>query len=165
MAAQTKEQLLAVTEKEFAKLDTLLDELDAKMAVTKRQESTSIKDVVGHRAHWIMLFLGWYKDGMAGREVYFPAKGYKWNQLKDYNKQLRAEQSKLSWTDAKKQLRANHKKLVKFINKHKNSELYSAPMQGANNDWTPGRWAEAAGPSHYRSACKYIRQCLRDEQK
>jgi len=35
-------------------------------------------------------------------------------------------------------------------------------MQGANNDWTTGRWAEAAGPSHYRSAAKFIRQCSRE---
>lgn len=161
MAAKNKDELLAVTEKEFLKLSTLLEEIGSKQAVKKREENTSVKDVVGHRAHWIQLFLGWYKDGLAGKEVFFPAKGYKWNQLKEYNKNLRAEQASLSWVDVNKKLKSNHKKLVKFIDKHTNSELYGGPMKGANNDWTPGRWAEAAGPSHYRSASKFVRQCLK----
>jgi hypothetical protein len=30
--------------------------------------------------------------------------------------------------------------------------------------WTTGRYAEAAGPSHYRSAAKFIRKCLREAE-
>lgn len=162
MAAKNKDELLAITEKEFSKLSVLLDEISAKTANMKREENTSVKDVVGHRAHWIELFLGWYKDGLADKEVFFPAKGYKWNQLKDYNKNLRTRQMSLSWTDARKALHSNHKKLINFINAHSNSDLYSGPMKGANNNWTPGRWAEAAGPSHCRSASKYVRQCMKE---
>jgi len=161
MAAQNKDELLAITAKEFTKLNTLINDISDKEANLKRDENTSLKDIVAHRAHWIALFLGWYKEGQAGKEVFFPAKGYKWNQLKEYNKALRTKQAKLSWIDAKKQLRSNHKKLVKFIDSHSNKELYGGPMKGAKNDWTTGRWAEAAGPSHYRSASKYLRQCLR----
>lgn len=38
-------------------------------------------------------------------------------------------------------------------------------MTGANNDWAPGRWAVAAGPSHYRSAAKFVRQCTKSDRK
>ncbi len=162
IAAASKQELLDVTAKEFAKLDALIDELSAAEAKRKHEDDTSIKDVIGHRAHWITLFLGWYRDGQAGKEVHFPAKGYKWNQLKEYNRQLRARQARLSWTDARKQLRSNHKKLLKFIEGHTDKALYGGPMRGARNDWTPGRFAEAAGPSHYRSAVKFIRKCLRE---
>jgi hypothetical protein len=163
MAATNKRELITATEKEFSKLVTLLDEIDEKIAIEKRDQNTSLKDVIGHRAHWIELFLGWYKDGVAGKEVFFPAKGYKWNQLKVYNQQLRSQQAGLSWNDAKKKLRSNHKKLLGFMNFHSNRKLYGAPMKGANNHWTPGRWAEAAGPSHYRSASKFARQCLKSD--
>ena len=162
IAAASKQELLDVTVKEFAKLDALIDELTAAEAKRKRDDDTSIKDVIGHRAHWIALFLGWYRDGQAGKEVYFPAKGYKWNQLKEYNRRLRSQQSKLSWTAAKKLLRGNHGKLLKFIDAHSDKALYGGPMKGAKNAWTPGRYAEAAGPSHYRSAVKFIRKCLRE---
>jgi hypothetical protein len=163
MAAKSKEELLAVTLKEFTKLNRVLDGLSEDAALRKRDDDTSLKDVVGHRAHWISLFMGWYADGLAGKDVYFPAEGYKWNQLKDYNRQLRGQQEQLGWADARALLQANHLKLVAFMEGHAESELYGGPMKGANNAWTPGRWAEAAGPSHYRSAAKYARQCVRED--
>ncbi len=161
-AATSKEDLIAVTDKEYAKLQKLLSEIQDDLALQKDEDDTSIKDVIGHRAHWIELFLGWYADGQAGKEVFFPAKGYKWNELKKYNANLRAQQANLSWSDAKALLQNNHKKLREFMVSHSDQQLYGGPMKGANNDWTPGRWAEAAGPSHYRSAAKYIRARLRE---
>lgn len=163
MPATTKTELLDVTLKEYAKLQKLVVDLPAEPALQKREEDTSIKDVIGHRAHWIDLFLGWYTDGQAGKTVFFPAKDYKWNELKSYNANLRDTQKDLSWDDAKELLDKNHKKLLAFINNHTQEQLYGGPMQGANNAWTPGRWAEAAGPSHFRSAGKFIRAALRSD--
>jgi len=161
MPAKTRDELLAATRQEYGKLDALIAGLSDAEAVARYQDDTSIKDVIAHRAHWIGLFLGWHADGMAGREVFFPAPGYNWNQLKAYNAKLREAQSHLSWTEAMSLLSENHARLLRFIASHDNAELYGGPMQGARNDWTPGRWAEAAGPSHYRSASKYIRQSLK----
>ena len=161
MAATTKRDLLKLAEKEFAKLDALLNEIPDALKLQKDEEDTSPKDIVGHRAHWIDLFSGWYKDGKAGHKVYFPAKGYKWNQLKSYNSALRDAQSGMSWQDARSVLKANHASLLTLIENLPEDELYGGPMKGANNDWTVGRWAEASGPSHYRSATKYLRKRLK----
>jgi hypothetical protein len=161
MAATTRNELLAISLKEYLKLEALIADLPESQAILKDDEDTSIKDVIGHRAHWIDLFLGWYEDGQAGKEVFFPAPGYKWNQLKAYNAELREAQAGLSWDAARDLLSINHARLVAFVTGHDDAELYGGPMKGANNDWTPGRWAEAAGPSHYRSAAKYIRQTLK----
>ncbi|MCG8509815.1 MAG: ClbS/DfsB family four-helix bundle protein [Rhodospirillales bacterium] len=162
MPATDKSGLKAVTEKEYGKLVTLLAKVEDDVALQKDDEDTSIKDVIAHRAHWIDLFLGWYFDGLAGKTVHFPAEGYKWNELKRYNADLRASQAGLSWDDARTMLSANHKKLLSLIESLTEGQLYGGPMQGANNHWTVGRWAEAAGPSHFRSAAKYIRGRLRD---
>ena len=159
-AATNKNDLLAVTEKEFAKLQKLIAEIDEKTALTLVDEAT-IKDTIGHRAHWITLFLGWYNDGQAGKQVHFPAEGYKWNDLKRYNADLREKQSNLSWEDVKALLANKAEELHNWMQARSDEELYGGPMKGANNDWTPGRWSEAAGPSHYRSAAKYLRQVLR----
>lgn len=140
-----------------------MSSLSGAQANKDQGDDTSIKDVIGHRAHWISLFLGWYKDGQAGKEVFFPAKGYKWSELKQYNKQLRADQESLTWEDVVLLLHKNHKKLVRFMADRTNAELYNKPMKGASNVWTTGRWAEAAGPSHYRSASKFIRACLKNK--
>ncbi len=162
LPAASRDQLLEVTEREFDKLDRIVEGLEEGTATDKDKDDTSIKDIVAHRAHWIDLFLGWYRDGLAGKEVYFPAKGYKWNDLKRYNADLRRTQPQLTWTDARNQLAAAHGRLVRFIEGHSETDLYGGPMAGARNQWTPGRWAEAAGPSHYRSATKYIRARLRE---
>ena len=161
MAATNRSELLEITRKEFVKLEKLIVSIDRKAGLLKDEDSTSIKDVVAHRAHWISLFFGWYADGLAGTTVYFPAKGYKWNDLKSYNAELRKQQSGLGWDDALKMLQNDYEKLIEFIESKSDKELYTAPMKGANNHWTPGRWAEAAGASHFRSAAKYIRARLR----
>ncbi len=164
MAATNRTALLEISGKEYGKLASLLEQVGEDLALVKDAEETSIKDVVGHRAHWIALFLGWYADGQAGKKVFFPAEGYKWNELKRYNAALRAEQAGLGWQAACRLLAVNHAKLTGFIEGHSDADLYGEPMKGANNLWTPGRWAEAAGPSHYRSAAKYIRKRLKDQR-
>lgn len=159
-AATDKSALLAVTQKDFAKLDKLIETIPDDVAMTKLDEDTSIKDTIGHRAYWIGLFLGWYEDGIAGREVHIPAKGYKWNQLKELNASVRAEQSDLGWQTAKGLLRSNHARLIGRIEGLSDDDLYGHPMTG-NDKWTAGRFAEASGASHYRSAAKFIRSGLR----
>jgi len=159
-AATNKTELLAVAEKEFNKLQKLIAQIDENLAM-QTVDGASIKDTIGHRAHWMMLFIGWYTDGQAGKKVYFPAEGYKWSDLKQYNADLRDKQSELSWTDTTELLEKNKNKLFEWINEHSDEELYSGPMKGANNNWTPGRWAEAAGPSHFRSAAKFARAVLK----
>jgi len=162
MPAKTKKELLALTAKEFEKLQKVLDDMPAILRLKKDADETSPKDIIGHRAHWIQLFLGWYHDGKAGRDVFFPAKGYKWNELKRYNAELRQKQADLSWQSAGSLLETSHAELLALLESLADEDLYGGPMKGANNDWTTGRWAEAAGPSHYRSAIKYLRQRIRD---
>lgn len=158
-AATCKIELRAKTVQDFAKLETLLDRVSAKAQVAPdaNADGTTLKDIVGHRAYWITLFLGWYDDGQHGKDVSLPAAGYKWNDLKRFNADLRATQSDLSWDAARQMLRENHALLLDFIDTHNDADLYSGQMKGGNNHWPAGRWAEAAGPSHYRSAAKYIR--------
>lgn len=161
-AATTKADLLAVASKEYDKLERLIGDVPPAVADAKDADDTSIRDVVAHRAHWIELFLGWWSDGQAGSEVHFPAPGYKWSELKRYNADLRVRQANLGWDDARALLQKNHAALMEFLEAQNENALYGGPMKGARNAWTTGRWAEAAGPSHYRSAAKYIRARLKE---
>jgi len=164
MAATNKKDLGDISQKEYKKLQTLLTEIDTAAALKKRDDDTSIKDVIAHRAHWIDLFWGWYTDGLTGKSVCFPAEGYKWNELKRYNADLKKRQSDLDWPSAIEMLHENYIKLTDLIDNLSEQDLYGGPMKGARNAWTPGRWAEAAGPSHFRSASKYIRSCLKSDR-
>ena len=157
MPATTQKALLEITQKEFSKLETLLHDVTEDEALRKSQDDISIKDIIAHRAHWLELFFGWYQDGQDGLDVNFPAPGYKWNELTRYNADLRARLAHQTWQEACGTLRDAHTRLVDFISAHSDSTLYGGPMKGGKNHWTTGRWAEASGPSHYRSASKYIR--------
>lgn len=160
-AATTKADLIAVCEKDFAKLRETLDEVSPDLAIRPFEDGVTIKDTVGHRAHWIDLFLGWWADGQAGRTVHMPAEGYGWNELKPYNAKLRVDQADLTWSDARAMLDDRHAALMALLNTVDDAALYGGPMIGGNGKWTAGRYAEASGASHYRSARKFIRACLR----
>lgn len=157
MPAKSKADLLAVTQAQYSKLKALIDLVGPHQAMIPDEDGITLKDIVAHRAHWIDLFLGWYHDGQKGRTPYFPAKGFKWNDLKRYNADLRAAQKHLDWDAACAMLAKNAEALLGLIESLDDAALYSGQMKGASSKWTVGRWAEAAGGSHYRSAAKYIR--------
>src|SRR6056297_3644710 len=114
-AATTRADLIAVTEKDYAKLERLIAGIPAAQAMRKRAEETSIKDVIAHRAHWIDLFLGWHAQGRTGAAVAIPAPGCKWNDLKRYNADLRAAQAGIGWDAARAMLQDAHDRLTGFI--------------------------------------------------
>jgi hypothetical protein len=162
-AATDKTTLLTRLDTDYAKLEALLDTVPETRALAADPEGdpATIKDIVGHRAAWIDLFLGWYADGQAGKDVALPAPGYKWSDLKRFNADLRARQADMGWDAARKLLADNHHRLRAFLGSMEDAALYGGPMKGGRNAWTTGRWAEAAGPSHYRSAARTIRARLR----
>ncbi|WP_421726567.1 ClbS/DfsB family four-helix bundle protein [Bauldia sp.] len=162
MAATSKADLLALSEKEFAKLQAALDGIDADLAATPHpDDDITIKDTVLHRVHWIGLFLGWYRDGVAGKTVETPAPGIKWNQLKAYNAKVREETRDVAWPEARKCLEKAHRDLMACLKDIDEKTLYGTGIYDWTNKWTVGRWAESSGPSHYRSATKYIREIVR----
>lgn len=162
MPAQSKDELRAVTEKEFVKLTKLLDSLAEGEADCPTSDAVSIKQVIGHRAHWLGLFFHWYEDGLAGHDVQTPAPGYKWNQLKPYNAKVYEAAAARSWTSVRADLEARHADLIAFIDGVEDTVLYATHIFPWTNDWTLGRWAESAGPSHYRSAAKFVRKAKRE---
>lgn len=160
-AATNKSDLIAVCEKDFAKLQDTLETVPEAVAATPFDGGASIKDTVCHRAEWIAMYLTWWNDGQAGRTVHMPAEGYRWNQLVPLNEAIRKAHAGLSWAQARALLEERHAALMAHIAKASEAELYGGPMIGGNGKWAAGRFAEASGASHYRSARTYIRKCLR----
>jgi hypothetical protein len=165
-AATSKSELLDVFDKELAKLRKTLDEIDEQKAdLSAPDDPTKIKGIIAHRTHWIGMFHRWYEDGVSGREVFVPAKGYKWNQLKEYNARLYAEADRKAWDELLSDFDAACSKLRTLIEALDESELYGAGAHSWTGKWTLGRYAEALGPSHFRSAASYIRKTLRTEKQ
>ncbi len=163
-AATTRVELLSVTKREFAKLSRTLDTVSEAVALQQFEDGLTVKDIIGHRAHWITLYFTWVQDGRAGRDVHTPAPGYKWNELKVFNAALRRKQASLGWIDVREALLTQHNRLMAFFEAETDDSLYTPHLHPWMNDWTLGRWGEAAGASHYRSATKFTRACLKASQ-
>lgn len=162
-AATNKVDLLAVFDKDLAKLSKTLDSVDeARSMLSAPDDTTTIRGVIAHRIHWMEMFHGWYDDGVAGHEVHVPAKGYKWNQLKAYNAPIYKKGDETGWEDLLKGFDAACDKLRGFIEARDDLELYAVGVHPWTGKWTLGRFAEASGPSHFRSANTYIRKALRN---
>lgn len=162
-AATNKTDLLAAFDKDYAKLMTTLCDVDEDTAVlATKDDPTTIKGILAHRIHWMGLFFGWYEAGKAGETVHVPAKGYKWNQLKDYNRPIYHAGNDRSWTGLLADFEAAVARLRAFLDAHSDAELYTVGRYDWTGKWGVGRWAESAGPAHFRSANTYIRKVLRE---
>ena len=159
-AATCKAELLAVFDKELAKLNTLLDGVDEAQAAWA-EDGVSIKAVIGHRSHWMDLFWSWYDKGVAGQPVETPAPGYKWNQLKAYNAPIYSAADAQDWSKLLAQFVETSRRFRERLDRLADDELYTQGLFAWTNDWTLGRWAESAAPSHFRSAAKSIRKIIR----
>lgn len=158
-AATTRAALLAATVDEWSKLQALLACFDEASAHDADAEDTSAIRIVGHRAAWINLYFAWCKAAAAGDPLDMPAPGFKWSQLEALNAQIHRAQKNWTWDKAVATLEAAHVRLMDDINGATENELYGKPL-APGLKWTRGRYAEAAGSSHYRSARKVLRKIL-----
>ena len=156
-AATTKTALLEVHDTEWRKLSALLETVPAALAEAKDTDETSVKDILTHRAHWIGLYFQWLDEG---EEAQMPDHGVKWNGLKPYNAGLRERYVGVPFAEARETLAREATRLRDWVAAQDDDTLYGGPMPGGTG-WTPGRYAEAAGPSHFRSAAKYVRARLK----
>ncbi|ABD53680.1 ClbS/DfsB family four-helix bundle protein [Jannaschia sp. CCS1] len=156
-AATNREDLLRVTDKEWETLASLIKDMPEDVAMAPGGEEPNVRDILVHRAHWIGLFFQWLDEGDAAQ---MPDHGVKWNQLKVYNAALRARSSDVTWAEAQARLIEGKDRLRAWIDRSDDATLYGGPMAGGTG-WTRGRYAEAAGSSHFRSAARYIRSVKR----
>lgn len=159
-AATTKSDLCATTEKGWRKLSRLLTAFDAESAMQADADGISAIRIVGHRAAWIEFYFTWCKAAAAKVAPVMPAPGFKWNQLEALNARIFDGQQGWTWEEAVTTLEAAHARLMDDLEGATEGALYGAPLS-PELKWTRGRYAEAAGASHYRSAAKTLRKRLR----
>ncbi|MEL6913172.1 MAG: ClbS/DfsB family four-helix bundle protein [Pseudomonadota bacterium] len=159
-AATNKDDLLSATHAEYRKLLALVERFDAKRAKVSDASGYSAQRIVGHRAAWIDLFFGWCRDADAGITPRMPKAGYLWRNTPELSDEIWAEQRQMTWREIVALLDKKHAAFVEFLEGQDDDALYAKPMSPGLK-WTRGRYAEAVGPAHYRSAAKYMRGLLR----
>jgi len=159
-AAVSKAEFLAVFDRERAKLERLLESVDETRSRLS-DDGVSIKAVIGHRIHWMDLFWSWYDAGVKGAPVQTPAPGFKWNQLKAYNAPIYAAAETEPWSTLASRFSQTADRFRTRFDALSEEDAYGPSAYAWTNDWTVGRWAESAAPSHFRSAAKVVRKILK----
>ena len=162
MKYKSREELIELSQSEWQRMWAKLDELD-EAQLTRRSKAApgkpawSIKDGMAHVHAWYRLTLGWIATGVDGNPD-LPAKGFRWNQTRELNKQLHEEFVDVSLASVRRRLKLSHGRLMKCVEAMTENEL----LQSGEFVWT-GKLPLTSyiGPNtvgHYRWLQKKIKR-------
>ncbi len=124
----------------------------------------TIKDLFAHLTAWEQLFLGWHRQGLAGREPARPAEGYSWRQTPELNRAIWREHRRETWRQVRRRFARSHGQIVALAEGLTERQL----LEPGHFSWT-GKLPLASylGPnssSHYRTAAKILTRWLREQR-
>jgi hypothetical protein len=157
--AKNKQQLLEWGEKEFENLILVLDELTQEQLIDSTVfGNRTVKDMIAHLYAWHLLFLRWYKEGMAGRKPEKPAPDYSWKETPQLNEELFQKYKDVSWQEISAKFKESHNEIMALIERHGNSDLEEKKQYAWTGSTSMASYLAAATTSHYRWATSLIRK-------
>lgn len=158
---KSKQELIESSQKNFKKLNDLIDSFSVKEQKTDFPEGTlnrNIRDVLAHVHHWNVMTLGWYEVGMKGEKPDMPAKGYTWKTLPDLNRNIFEKYQKTGLEKARVLLEDSFNGLQKIIQQHTDEELFEKKRYKWTGSTSLGSYLVSAASSHYEWAFKLIKK-------
>ena len=158
---KTKDELLELSQKNFAKLNELVDSYSSEEQVAEFPEGTmnrNIRDVLAHLHHWHLMMLEWYEIGMKGDKPDMPAKGYTWKTVPELNREIQEKYRTVELEKVRKDLNHSYEQLQKIIERHTNEELFEKKRYKWTGTTSLGSYLISATSSHYDWAYKLIKQ-------
>lgn len=158
---KTKAELLSQSAQGFEDLKAYIDGLEeiAKNAVfPKGTMNRNIRDVLAHLHHWHLLFLEWYRVGMAGGKPEMPASGYSWKTTPALNLMIWESCQSASLSDIQALLEQSHNQVHAIIEDHSEEELFEKKKYKWTGATSLGAYLVSATSSHYAWALKLIKK-------
>lgn len=162
---KTKDELLKEIDKNFSsllkKLDQLSEEEAFSMALDGHAKGTrmSVAQLVSYLLGWGELVLHWHEEEKRGKEIIFPAYGFKWNELgRLAQKFYRDYEDIKSFHELKDRLQENNLLLMSLVEGFSNEDLYGRPWFGK---WTRGRMIQFNTSSPYKNASGRLNKLIR----
>ena len=122
------------------------------------------KDLFAHLTEWEQMFLGWYRDGLAGRKPSLPAPGFRWNETPRLNRAIWRKHRHASWPSVRRRFDASYVEILTLAESLPEEALL-APGSFA---WTKANplvtYLGANTASHYRTATKILKRWLRQRR-
>ena len=158
---KTKEELLELSQKNFDRLNDLVDSYSAEDQRTDFISGTmnrNVRDVLSHLHHWHLMMLDWYTVGMTGVKPYMPAKGYTWKTTPALNKIIWEKYQETDLNEVRQMLQNSFEKLRNVILRHSNEELFEKKRYQWTGTTSLGSYWVSATSSHYDWAWKLIKK-------
>ncbi|WP_281223225.1 ClbS/DfsB family four-helix bundle protein [Photobacterium sanguinicancri] len=158
---QNKVELLSAINEAFRKLHcdvvTIPAELTRLCEIEGNVKGTriSVCDTLAYLLGWGRLVMFWYEEKAAGRDVEFPADGYKWNQLGLLAQHFQHEYRDWSFLALQQELQVTTASIVTLIDSLDNSCLYEQPWY---EKWTLGRMIQFNTSSPMKNVRTKIRK-------
>ncbi len=103
--------------------------------------------------------LYWHEQEAAGREIDFPAQGFKWNELGRLAQKYYADYAHIhSWAELLTMLENNQRQLRERVETFSDDALYHQPWYGK---WTRGRMIQFNSASPYKNASGRLNPLLK----
>jgi hypothetical protein len=158
---KNKADLLQLSNDNFEKLFQFIDALNAdeqQAAFKQHTMNRNIRDVLAHLHHWHLMFLDWYKVGMAGDKPDMPAKGYTWKTTSDLNKWIWTQYLDTPLESIRQSLEGSFNELQQIIQNHTEEELFEKKRYKWTGSTSLGAYLISATSSHYDWALKLIKR-------
>ena len=126
-------------------------------------ECWTIKDLFAHLTAWEQMFLGWYRQGTAGRAPMMPAEGYKWSQLPSLNRVIREKNKDRSWRSVRTEFDRSYQEILALTRELSEGELLSPGLFGWTGRHPLTTYLAPNTCSHYRTATKILKRWLRKQ--
>jgi hypothetical protein len=158
---KTKDELVQSSDENFRKLNDLINGFSEEEQQAEFPQSTmnrNIRDVLMHLHHWHLMFLDWYKIGIAGEKPQMPAPGYTWKMTPELNRWIWEQYQKTGLEEAKSLLQQSFQDVQKIIQAHTNDELFEKKRYKWTGSTSLGAYLISATSSHYDWALKLIKK-------
>jgi hypothetical protein len=160
----SKEALVQDIEREYAALVTVLDGIpvpDYREAGVWG-DGWTVNDLIAHLSAWHRLFLGWHRDGLAGRTPAMPAQGYRWNETPRLNHDIWRRHKDRPTDELRAELESTHGQALHLARELSEAQI----LEPGAFAWT-GRnalvtYLGANTASHCRFAQKVLKRWLKN---
>ncbi len=160
MRFKSKEELLASIEREHgafvALVATLPDGCYDEPGVWG--DDWTVKDLLAHLSAWEQMFLGWYREGLSGKQPDLPAPGYKWNETPRLNKEIWRRHRDKPWMQVRHDFDASYREILELAQSLSENQLLN-PGRFAWTGKNPlTTYLGANTVSHYRTATSILKR-------
>ena len=107
------------------------------------------------------MMIAWYQDAVAGREPRVPTEEYKWNQLKELNKAIKAKKHQHTFDKIEKDFAIVHNQLLELVEQMDEDELLDGHRYRFTGASDLATYVNSSTASHYRSARRHIQKWWR----